>query len=51
MSIITVAIGVTFKNFYFIINSFDWAVCDCRMSKGIRNIGLEEEFFFQPYKL
>ena len=41
MSILTVAIGIAFKDFNFIINPFDWAIGNGRMVKGVGNIRLE----------
>ena len=41
MGIVTVAVGIAFKDFKFIMDPFDWAIGNRRMVNGIGNIKLE----------
>lgn len=41
MGILTVTIGIAFKDFNFIINPFDWAIGNGRIVKGVGNVRLD----------
>lgn len=41
MGILTVTIGITFKDFNFIISPLDWAIGNGRIIKGVGNVRLD----------
>ena len=41
MGILTVTIGITFKDFNFIISPLDWAIGNGRIIKGVGNVWLD----------